>query len=157
MQRGTHFSLLGGGRWWHLLLTLAPTAPRAAPPTSFDVLQPKTCEQRKLLVPTPHKVRWVLTRFLHCTVQVARYLQNNVKVYSLLGWEWNRLHLLTACRELVTREPPHLMSLPFAWAPTWGGLLATWALLSPVAPPYGTKPCKTRVRRYRPVNHKKYM
>ena len=66
---GTHFSLLGG-RWLglllllHLLLWLGFHLPLPR----IDASRLWVCEQKKILVPTPYKVRWVLARLLHCTL-----------------------------------------------------------------------------------------
>ena len=131
MQRG--YLLLSPG-WWEVVASPpppAPASPPATPPTSFDALRLRTCEQRKLLVPNSSQGKAAVNKVSALYCAGARYLQNNVKVHSLLGWEWEQAAPPHCLQGVGHQEPPPLMSLPFAQALTWGGLLATWALLSP--------------------------
>ena len=119
--------LLLSGRWHYLLLLYLLLLlfgglcleHLSFPPFACDASRLGACEQRKVLVLTPYKARWVLTKFLHCTVQGQGICKIMLRCTHYWGGSRGWLYLLINRRGLVTRSP--LPCCPYQKHGLWCG------------------------------------
>ena len=107
MQKGvlTSCSWVGGGWASSSTSSCSSVFASCSPPSTYGVSRLDSCEQRKVLVLTPYKTRWVLAKLLHCTVQrqgTCKILLKSTYYRGRSGGQ--HLHLLISGWGLVTRS-----------------------------------------------------